>query len=90
MQSSLYEESEYDAMSLMEKKDDVWGIRVSPMICAHEHNMIDVIGHPCIQRHLNRIWYNEQICFPIGTSEAAAKFWDCFRVRPISFIIAHY
>ncbi|XP_076112012.1 transient receptor potential cation channel subfamily M member-like 2 isoform X2 [Mytilus galloprovincialis] len=79
MQSSLYEESEYDAMSLMEKKDDVWGIHVSPMICAHEHNMIDVIGHPCIQRHLNRIWYNEQICFPIGTSEAAAKFWDCFR-----------
>ncbi|CAC5389677.1 unnamed protein product [Mytilus coruscus] len=41
--------------------------------------MIDVIGHPCIQRHINRIWYNEQIFFPIGTSEAAAKFRDCCR-----------
>ncbi|XP_063442455.1 transient receptor potential cation channel subfamily M member 2-like [Mytilus trossulus] len=78
MQSSLYDEIEYDAMSLMEKKDEVWGIHVSPMTCAYEHNMIEVIGHPCIQRHINRIWYNEQIFSSVGTSEAAAKFRDWF------------
>ncbi|XP_052062045.1 uncharacterized protein LOC127702076 isoform X3 [Mytilus californianus] len=76
MQTALYEESEYEAMLLMEVMEKAWGIQVSPMICAYEHNMIDVIGHPCIQRHLNRIWYNEQTCLSIDTSAAAAKWMD--------------
>ncbi|XP_076112025.1 transient receptor potential cation channel subfamily M member-like 2 isoform X2 [Mytilus galloprovincialis] len=76
MQTALYEECEYKAMLLMEVKEKAWGILVSPMICAYEHNMIDVIGHPCIQRHLNRIWYNEQTCLTIDTSAAAAKWRD--------------
>lgn len=58
MQNTLYEEMETETMDLMEIEDEILGMKVSPMVLAFENKMMDVIGHPCIQRRLNRIWYN--------------------------------
>lgn len=58
MQNILYEEKEFEAMRLMGQEGTFWGMQTSPMACAYENNMLDVIGHPCIQRQLSRMWYN--------------------------------
>ncbi|XP_071166798.1 transient receptor potential cation channel subfamily M member 1-like isoform X1 [Mytilus edulis] len=78
MQNTLYDECEDDAMVLMQQPDRVWGINVSPMACAYENNMKDVIGHPCIQRRLNRIWYNQNPHDKLKTDATAkaAKLTD--------------
>ncbi|XP_076101787.1 transient receptor potential cation channel subfamily M member 1-like isoform X2 [Mytilus galloprovincialis] len=78
MQNTLYDECEDDAMVLMQQPDRVWGINVSPMACAYENNMKDVIGHPCIQRRLNRIWYNHNPHDKLKTDATAkaAKLTD--------------
>ncbi|XP_052100100.1 transient receptor potential cation channel subfamily M member 2-like isoform X2 [Mytilus californianus] len=78
MQNTLYDECEDDSMLLMQQPDRVWGITVSPMACAYENNMKDVIGHPCIQRRLNRIWYNHNPHDKLKTDATAkaAKLTD--------------
>ena len=73
LQDALYEEAEKSCMDLMITSQRVWGMTVTPMFCARDNNMIDVIGHPCIQRHLNRIWYND---IPISDmSEVPSVKW---------------
>ncbi|CAG2231052.1 unnamed protein product [Mytilus edulis] len=57
--NSLYEENGEGCMSLMNTEDKVWGIRVAPVECAFDNGMIDVVGHPCVQRLLNRVWYKD-------------------------------
>ncbi|CAG2231055.1 unnamed protein product [Mytilus edulis] len=59
--NSLYEENEIGCMSLMNTEDTVWGIRVAPVECAFDNGMIDVVGHPCVQRLLNRVWYKDSV-----------------------------
>ncbi|CAC5398352.1 unnamed protein product [Mytilus coruscus] len=88
MQNTLYEKREIETMDLMEIEDEIFGMKVSPMVLAFENKMIDVIGHPCIQRRLNRIWYNFDptdspfSCsdgpnnFNLPASGAAAKWTD--------------
>ncbi|XP_052100105.1 transient receptor potential cation channel subfamily M member 8-like isoform X2 [Mytilus californianus] len=91
MQNTLYEKREIETMDLMEIEDEILGMKVSPMVLAFENKMIDVIGHPCIQRRLNRIWYNfnptdSPFSFSDGpnnlnipASGAAAKWTDWFK-----------
>lgn len=59
LMNSLYEENDEGCMSLMNTENKVWGIRVAPVECAFDNGMIDVVGHPCVQRLLNRVWYND-------------------------------
>ncbi|CAC5413890.1 unnamed protein product [Mytilus coruscus] len=56
--NSLYEDDATRCMSLMNTESRIWGIRVAPVECAFDNRMVDVIGHPCVQRLLNRVWYN--------------------------------
>ncbi|XP_063435498.1 uncharacterized protein LOC134716432 [Mytilus trossulus] len=91
MQNTLYEEMETETMDLMEIEDEILGMKVSPMVLAFENKMMDVIGHPCIQRRLNRIWYNfepQDSTFTssdspnshkLPVSGAAAKWTDWFQ-----------
>ncbi|XP_052100114.1 transient receptor potential cation channel subfamily M member 2-like [Mytilus californianus] len=59
LMNSLYEEDATRCMSLMNTESRIWGIRVAPVECAFDNGMIDVIGHPCVQRLLNRVWYKD-------------------------------
>ncbi|XP_071166794.1 transient receptor potential cation channel subfamily M member 1-like [Mytilus edulis] len=75
MQNTLYEKRESDTMDLMEIEDEIFGMKVSPMVLAFENKMMDVIGHPCIQRRLNRIWYNyDPADSPFSCSDVPNKF----------------
>lgn len=55
---SLYEDDATRCMSVMNTESRIWGIRVAPVECAFDNGMIDVVGHPCVQRLLNSVWYN--------------------------------
>ncbi|CAG2208924.1 unnamed protein product [Mytilus edulis] len=59
LQNTLYDEDEKGCMSLVNSVDDIWGMSVGPIECAYENGMVDVIGHPCVQRLLSKIWYND-------------------------------
>ncbi|VDI16857.1 Hypothetical predicted protein, partial [Mytilus galloprovincialis] len=65
LQNILYDEDEKGCMSLVNSVDDIWGMSVGPIECAYENGMVDVIGHPCVQRLLSKIWYNDSaVQFP--------------------------
>ncbi|XP_076101187.1 uncharacterized protein LOC143070975 [Mytilus galloprovincialis] len=65
LQNTLYDEDEKGCMSLVNSVDDIWGMSVGPIECAYENGMVDVIGHPCVQRLLSKIWYNDSaVQFP--------------------------
>ncbi|CAC5398357.1 unnamed protein product [Mytilus coruscus] len=91
LMNSLYEENNKGCMSLVNTEDKVWGIRVAPVECAFDNGMIDVVGHPCVQRLLNRVWYKD-----------SASIWRdwikslfCFRdhaawTSPAMMFLIHY
>jgi hypothetical protein len=53
--------------SLMTTEFSVWVISINPLQCAYDNDLYDFIAHPCAQRCLNKIWYNE-----LGTNFNAA------------------
>ncbi|VDI51890.1 Hypothetical predicted protein [Mytilus galloprovincialis] len=59
LQSALYKEEALLAMDLMETKQVVLDITVSPIEFADDNMMLDFISHPSCQRCLNRIWFKE-------------------------------
>ncbi|XP_052100119.1 transient receptor potential cation channel subfamily M member 8-like isoform X3 [Mytilus californianus] len=59
LQNTLYDEDEKGCMSLVNTVDEIWDMSVGPIECAYENGMVDVIGHPCVQRLLSKIWYND-------------------------------
>ncbi|XP_063432252.1 transient receptor potential cation channel subfamily M member 2-like isoform X3 [Mytilus trossulus] len=74
LQSKLYDDDAELAMDLVITEQTVWDITSSPMQCAYEHDMLDVLAQTCPQRRLNKIWY-------IGISSSLGGFWKkgCFK-----------
>ncbi|XP_063431695.1 transient receptor potential cation channel subfamily M member-like 2 [Mytilus trossulus] len=68
LQSRLYDDDAELAMDLVITERIVWDITLSPMQCAYEHDMLDVLAQTCPQRRLNRIWYS-------GISSSLGGFW---------------
>ncbi|VDI44632.1 Hypothetical predicted protein [Mytilus galloprovincialis] len=96
LMNSLYEENDEGCMSLMNTEDKVWGIHVAPVECAFDNGMIDVVGHPCVQRLLNSVWYKDtaaiwrgwlESVFCIGVSGTV-----CFQawISPAMMFLIHY
>jgi hypothetical protein len=54
----LYEEDTRSAIDLMDDVSSVWGIKSSPLNFAHENFLYDVVAHPCSQKNMNLLWYN--------------------------------
>jgi hypothetical protein len=67
LQSFMYKEYPTEAMELMTTEFTVWDININPLQCAYDNDLYDFIAHPCAQRCLNKIWYNE-----LGTNFNAA------------------
>ena len=55
----LYEEKPEDAMKIIVTECTVWDIDVMPLECAYDNVMLDFISHSCVQRSLNKIWYED-------------------------------
>ncbi|CAC5398395.1 unnamed protein product [Mytilus coruscus] len=68
LQSRLYDDDAELAMDLVITDQIVWDITISPMQCAYEHDMLDVLAQTCPQRRLNKIWYS-------GISSSLGGFW---------------
>ncbi|XP_076101184.1 transient receptor potential cation channel subfamily M member 2-like [Mytilus galloprovincialis] len=68
LQSRLYDDDAELAMDLVLTEHIVWDITISPMQCAYEHDMLDVLAQTCPQRCLNKIWYS-------GISSSLGGFW---------------
>ncbi|XP_063431696.1 transient receptor potential cation channel subfamily M member 2-like [Mytilus trossulus] len=68
LQSRLYDDDAELAMDLVITKQMVWDITISPMQCAYDHDMLDVLAQTCPQRRLNKIWYS-------GISSSLGGFW---------------
>ncbi|CAC5398402.1 TRPM2 [Mytilus coruscus] len=68
LQSRLYDDDAELAMDLAITEQIVWDITISPMQCAYEHDMLDVLAQTCPQRRLNKIWYS-------GISSSLGGFW---------------
>ncbi|XP_052100137.1 transient receptor potential cation channel subfamily M member-like 2 [Mytilus californianus] len=68
LQSRLYDDDAELAMDLVITEQIVWDITISPMQCAYEHDMLDVLAQTCPQRRLNKIWYS-------GISSSLGGFW---------------
>ncbi|XP_052100124.1 transient receptor potential cation channel subfamily M member 2-like isoform X2 [Mytilus californianus] len=68
LQSRLYDDDAELAMDLVITEKIVWDITISPMQCAYEHDMLDVLAQTCPQRRLNKIWYS-------GISSSLGGFW---------------
>ncbi|VDI13155.1 Hypothetical predicted protein [Mytilus galloprovincialis] len=71
LQSRLYDDDAELAMDLVLTEHIVWDITISPMQCAYEHDMLDVLAQTCPQRCLNKIWYS-------GISSSLGGFWKVF------------
>ncbi|CAC5398367.1 unnamed protein product [Mytilus coruscus] len=76
LQNTLYDEDEKGCMSLVNTVDEIWGMSVGPIECAYENGMVDVIGHPCVQRLLNKIWYNDSA---VQWPQWFKSLWCCGR-----------
>ncbi|XP_071166898.1 transient receptor potential cation channel subfamily M member-like 2 [Mytilus edulis] len=74
LQSRLYDDDAELAMDLVITEQTVWDITLSPMQCAYEHDMLDVLAQTCPQRRLNKLWYS-------GISSSLGGFWKkgCFK-----------
>ncbi|CAG2199285.1 unnamed protein product [Mytilus edulis] len=68
LQARLYDDDPELAMDLVMTEQIVWDISISPMQCAYEHDMLDVLAQTCPQRRLNKIWYS-------GISSSLGGFW---------------
>ncbi|XP_063431847.1 transient receptor potential cation channel subfamily M member 2-like [Mytilus trossulus] len=68
LQARLYDDDAELAMDLVMTEKIVWDISISPMQCAYEHDMLDVLAQTCPQRRLNKIWYS-------GISSSLGGFW---------------
>ncbi|CAC5398391.1 TRPM2 [Mytilus coruscus] len=75
LQSRLYDDDAELAMDLVITDQIVWDITISPMQCAYEHDMLDVLAQTCPQRRLNKIWYS-------GISSSLGGFW---KVKMLDF-----
>ncbi|CAG2199287.1 unnamed protein product [Mytilus edulis] len=71
LQSRLYDDDAELAMDLVITEQIVWDITISPMQCAYEQDMLDVLAQTCPQRRLNKIWYS-------GISSSLGGFWKVF------------
>ncbi|VDI13157.1 Hypothetical predicted protein [Mytilus galloprovincialis] len=71
LQARLYDDDAELAMDLVMTEKIVWDISISPMQCAYEHDMLDVLAQTCPQRRLNKIWYS-------GISSSLGGFWKVF------------
>ncbi|XP_071166783.1 transient receptor potential cation channel subfamily M member 8-like isoform X2 [Mytilus edulis] len=68
LQARLYDDEPELAMDLVMTEQIVWDISISPMQCAYEHDMLNVLAQTCPQRRLNKIWYS-------GISSSLGGFW---------------
>ena len=83
LQTELYQKDSGMAMELMLTEQTVWDIEVSPLECAFDNAMLDVIAHSCAQRRLNQICYKS-----IGSS--LGEFWKVIWNQKGLFIIFFY
>ncbi|CAG2208935.1 unnamed protein product [Mytilus edulis] len=90
LMDSLYEENEIGCMSLVNTEDKVWGIRVAPVECAFDNGMIDVVGHPCVQRLLNRIWYKDTAAMWRDWMKNVVRLSGAAWKSPAMMFMVHY